>query len=152
MKQPARLGHHQQRADREGARGLAEDGHVAGVAAECLDVVANPAQRRDLIELAEVRAGSEPVATVLGEREIAERTESIIDGHDHRVAALRERATVVHRRAARAEREGSAVDPEQHRPAPSVRGGCIDVQVEAVLAERTAGGHTGDCARPLHRR
>ena len=54
VEQAARSGYRHQRRHRDAARRLAEDRHVAGVAAERGDVVAHPLQRRDLVAEAEV--------------------------------------------------------------------------------------------------
>src|SRR5829696_8469134 len=49
VEQPGRLGDAEQRADTHGARRLAEDRDIAGVAAEAGDVVAHPPQGGDLV-------------------------------------------------------------------------------------------------------
>ena len=105
VEQAVRRGRDEQRAHRVRAGRLAEDRHVVRVAAEALDVGLHPAQRRDLIALAEVRRGVVALAAERAEVAVAERAEAIVDRHDHDVAALAQRSAVVDRHRAAAGRE-----------------------------------------------
>ncbi len=88
MEQPARRRHGQQRADFAPAAGLAEDRHVAGIAAEPVDVVAHPLQRRDHVERAGVPRLCELGTADRREVEEAEDVEPLIHGNDHDVVAF----------------------------------------------------------------
>jgi hypothetical protein len=68
-------GHREQRGDRSAAGGLAEDGHLTGVAAEGSDVVADPFQRGDLVEEATVGRHAVQEAETL-------EAHPVVDGHD----------------------------------------------------------------------
>ena len=95
LEQSARLGQAEQRAHAHAARGLAEDGHVLGIAAEGRDVLAHPGERRDLVEDALVAGRRDAPAGQLVKAQEAERAEPVVDRHHHDVAALRERRSVV---------------------------------------------------------
>src|SRR4029077_20955183 len=66
----------------------------------------------------------------------AEAAEPVVGGNEDDALPGKARA-VIGRQAAGAGRVGAAVDPEQHGMRPA-RNGCPDVEVEAVLAPRSA--------------
>lgn len=122
-----------QQADGVRPRGLAEDRHATGIAAEGGDVVAHPSQRRDLILEPQVARG--PILGVefrMGEE--AEDAEPVVDRHKDDARA-RQRGPIVDRQGAGSEAEAPAVDPHYDGPflAGGVRGG-PDVQRQAILA------------------
>ena len=116
------------------AAGLPEDHHVAGVAAEALDVVVHPLQRHDQIGRAGV-AGVRVLRTIGRQIERAEDVQPVVHADDHDVAELAERAAVVGVRLHRgAVREAAAVHPDHDRllhRRREVLG--PDVQILAVL-------------------
>jgi hypothetical protein len=131
----------QQRADAEGAGGLAGDGNLAWVAAEAGDVVLHPLQGRDLIEQTD-GAG-------VGERRVeggqvgeAEGAEPVVDADHDDVAVQREAGAVVPGHRALTVAVAAAVNPYQHRPACVVGGWGAHVEAQAVLvpAYRRVGG------------
>ncbi len=128
--QPSRLRRRDVRAHGRAAGGLAEDRHVARVAAERAGVLLHPPERGLLIEQGRV---ARPEVGVVEE---AERAQAVVDRHDHDVAVDRELGRVV--AGAVAGQERPAVDPHHHgqprapRRATGRRG---DVEVQAVLVE-----------------
>jgi hypothetical protein len=72
------------------------------------------------------------MAAELGEREVSEHVEAVVDADRHHVAAQSEGLAVVHRRAARAGRKPAAMQPDHHRPLAGQAGG-PDVYEQAVL-------------------
>ena len=135
-------GHHVD--DAGGAGRLAEDGDAIGVAAECRDVAANPAERGGHVEQAVVAAGV--LRRLCAERRVgheAERSEPIVEG-DEQHAVPRQVAVHEHRVAASALLERAAVKPDQDRPARiGRRCRAPDVEVEAVFAHRLHAGVLG---------
>ena len=72
---------------RAGARGLAEHRHVAGIAAEGVDVLLHPLQRGELI--------AQSVVGDAGQRHEAERTDAVVARHDDDVTALGKARAVI---------------------------------------------------------
>ena len=149
VEQPARGGRREQRSHAHAARGLAEDRHVPGVAAERGDVLAHPFERADLVAQAEVRVDA--ARAQLGVVQEAERAEPVVDRHDDHVAAPREPRAVVEEGRARAHHERAAVDPDHHRAALRVGRGRPDVEREAVL-RLAIGRHADQAAHEPHLR
>ena len=115
MKQAFGRRHAEQRADLAAAAGLAEDRDVRGIAAEIRRVIAHPFQSQDDIEHAGVAGLRELLATEIGEVQIAEYVEAMVDGDDHDVVLKREIAAVIeHVAAAGAGRESAAVQPDHY--------------------------------------
>src|SRR5262249_1011849 len=101
MKQAARRRHRQQYADFAAAARLAEDRHVAGIAAEPLDIITHPTQRRDEIEhpgVARMRPG---LAADTRQMQKAENIEAVVDADDDDIAAARQIGPVGHCAVAR---------------------------------------------------
>ena len=132
-KEPGRARHRQQRGDRSAARGLAEDGDAAGVAAERLDAVTDPLQGGDLVEQAPV--GGRP----LDLREALD-AHAVVERHDDDAAVTREAAAVVFGEAGHADRIGATVDPDHHRqPRARARLGRPDVDRQPVVVRGVPG-------------
>ena len=113
---------------------MAEDGNLAGVAAEVGDVLLDPGKRGDDVLQAEV-AGLGESAAVLRERERTQCAEPVVDRHAHHAARRRETSSVRGGLRVRAELEPAAVDVHGHRQRrPGRRRGSPHVQVQAVLA------------------
>src|SRR5436305_150578 len=113
-----RLRRGQQRSHAHATSGLAEDRDVVGVAAERLDVVARPLERRDLVKGAEV-AGAYRAWEALVEIEKTERVQAVVDRHqDDAVAGERVARKGGVRSASRG--EPAAVDPHHRGPLPVV--------------------------------
>src|SRR5208283_2118571 len=71
-------GHGEEGADFASAAGLAEDGHIAGIASKTADVVVHPLKRRHDVEHADVsRVGK--VGACAAQIEMAENIEPVID-------------------------------------------------------------------------
>ncbi len=135
-----------------GAGRLAEDRDLVGVAAEGLDLVAYPGERGHLVEEALVAGGGEPLAEAVAQAKEAEGAEPVVDGDDHHVPPPGQGRAVIEHLGARAQQEGSAVDPHQDRPSPAVGRGRPDVQIEAVLAGAAdAEAHDGPDERAVLR-
>src|SRR6185437_2852407 len=123
------------RRDRYRARALAENRHIAGIAAETCDVLAHPFQRRDLIEKA-VIAG-DLVRRFRAQRRMrheAENADAVIDGDDDN-ALPRQRIAVIDRDRTRAELERAAIEPHHHRQLRAARRGGIDVERQTILTD-----------------
>ena len=102
----------QQRQHRCRTRRFAEHRHPVGITAERGDVVAHPAQRRELVAQAQVVV--EPVAEV-AELESAEHAEPIGDVDDDDVAVGGQPGAVVELQLTRAVDERAAGNPHHHR-------------------------------------
>ena len=111
--QAAGLVHREQRGDHAGAGRLAEHGHVRRVAAEPLDVVPHPAQRRHRVEQAAVRRGAGDLREPL-------HAQPVVAGDEDRPGP-REPAAVVAIVGRRAEQVRAAVNPDEHRQRPGGR-------------------------------
>ena len=135
LEQPASAGRDQLGQHRQAAGRLARDGHVARVAAEPGDVALDPAQRRLLVHQPVVAGRAARPGGQRRVREEAERAEPVVDRDDHRAVRRELGAVVV---AGAVLLEAAAVDPHQDRaPAKAAtRRGRVDVEVQAVLAER----------------
>ena len=132
VEQPRRARRREQRAGVARAGRLAEHQHGVRVSAERRDVVADPAQRGELIERAVV-ADRAVGAGQRGVGQPAELAEPVVERHHDRVAGLGEAPAVVQRIDRGADGVAAAVDPHQHRARR--RGGRRrpQVQVQAVL-------------------
>ena len=124
--QAGRLADGDQRRHAEGARRLAEDGDVAGVAAEGADVFLHPAQGRQLVEQPQV---GDPIV----EPEEAFRPQPVVD-RDADDPVSGKAAAVIDRDGARTAQEGAAVEPYHYRQAARADLGRPDIQVEVVFA------------------
>ena len=116
VEQAARRGNAEQCPDTVRARGLAEDRHVAGVAAEPGDAVADPFERRDLVEDARVARARGFGAELVGEVQEPERGQAVVDRDDHDVAVPGEVRSVVPRHRARAR---TRTRPRGSTPSPA---------------------------------
>ena len=114
---------------------LARNRHVLRIAAELLDVVPNPAQRRLLIHQAVVAGRA---TGPRGERRVgkeAKRAQAVVDRDDDDSGRREFRSVVV---AAGVLGEAAAVDPYEHRPlSVATQARREHVEVEAVLREGT---------------
>ncbi len=75
--------------DAGAARRFADDGDVAGIAAEGRDVGLHPRQRRHLVEQAEVAGAGEALAVQIGQVEVAEGAEAVVDRDEHAAVAAK---------------------------------------------------------------
>ena len=144
-----RRGHGEQCRHGDAAGGLAEDRDVARVAAEALDVVVDPLQRGDLVQLADVGGRTPGIAAVPAEIEVPERSDAVVDRHHDDVAAFGQRAAVVRGLRSRSVAEPAAVDPEQHRSPCTVQRRRVHVERQAVLALGDRRPETGRDERVL---
>ena len=138
VEQAAGSGYRHQRRHRDAARRLAEDRHVAGVAAERGDVVAHPLQRRDLVAEAEVRVERPLGGGIAGDVGEAERAEPVVERDVDDVAGAGERVPGVPRHGRRPDAERAAVDPHHHGPRRAGRRRRDHVDRQAVFAHRGA--------------
>ena len=95
MEQPRGRGHGEQHADLVAAARLAEDHDVAGITAEAGDVVAHPPESSDEVEHPGVPAQRERLAAELGQVQVAEGVEPMVDGDDDAVVLAGEVRAVV---------------------------------------------------------
>ncbi len=129
----SRVGRSHEVHDAEAARRFAGNRHVRSIAAKGADIALNPAQRLDLVEHSVIAGYPERrLGAELRMRQVAEYAEPIVD-RNHDDASRSQPCAVIERLAARARREGPAVDPDEHR-----RLACVsrspDVERQAVLA------------------
>ena len=94
MEESFRGRHGEERVHFSAAAGLAEDGDVAGVAAEAADIVAHPFERENDVHHADV-AGVSKFFAVLREIEMADGAEAMIERDEDDVAGAREAFAVV---------------------------------------------------------
>jgi hypothetical protein len=131
---------------------LAEDEDAGWVSAEGGDVVADPLEGEDEIELTDVAGVAEEITEggrgEFGEIEVAEEVETVVEGDDDGVAAAGETEAVVDGAVGGAGGVGTAVYVDEDGTlAIVVDAGCPDVEVEAIfrvdgtrLVERSEGG------------
>jgi hypothetical protein len=134
MEEPLRAGRAEERAHAHGARRLAEDRHVLGVAPERLDVVAHPFECGDLVAQPDVRRSHLVVGTELAKVQESECAEAVVEGDHDDVSAPRKVRPVVEGCGTGSHHESAAVNPDHDRPATVVRLRRPYVEIEAVLA------------------
>ena len=149
MEQPARRRHRHHGRRLTAAARLAEDRDAIRIAAEALDVVLHPLQRRDQVLHADVRRACPLLAAQAGEMQEAEDVEPVIDGDDDDVFLLREIRAVVEQVVAGAGREAAAVHPHHDGPRAVVERRREHVDGEAVLALRRLAIQRRDDGRRL---
>ena len=93
--EPLGAGHRHQRGDFSSAARLSEDRDQIRIAAEAVDVVTHPLQRRDDVEHADVAGEREVRARRLGQVGEAEHVQPVIDAHDDHVVGVRQAGAVV---------------------------------------------------------
>ena len=139
VEQAGRGRHGHERRALRAAAGLAEDRDVARIAAELLDVVADPPQGQDQIEDAGVARVGERLAADLGQEQVAEHVQAVVHGHHRHVAAAAQTGAVGFDLVAGAARVAARVEPHEHgTPAAVTQARRPDVQVQAVFAHRPA--------------
>src|SRR5580704_135932 len=140
MEQSFRGGHGEERDHFSAAAGLAENGDVAGVAAEAADVFLHPFERENDVELADV-AGVFVFFAVLREIEIADGAEAMIYGNEDDVVVAGEIFAVVGGMLlAAAGDEATAVKPDHDGAfGVVVDGWRPHVEVEAVFVLNAVG-------------
>ena len=115
------------------AAGLAEDRNIGRVSAEPFDVVPDPPEGGDNV----IRAGIGGVGIFLpeiGQIEVAQDIQAVIDGHHHHIPQAGHVRTVIGGLL-----DGgtglvaAAVEPHQHRPGAAVQPRGPDVQVQTVF-------------------
>ncbi len=146
MKQASSCRHGHQCGDLGTAAGLAEHRDVAGIAAEFVRVFAYPVQRLDQIQLPDIARPLQVFTADLGQVEIAEGIQPVIDRDHHYVAATAQVHAVIERAAAGTVVVAAAVDVEQDRTlAPIVQPWRIHVEEQAVFAAGTILGAALRC-------
>jgi hypothetical protein len=137
VKEARRCGHGHESGALGSASGLTEEKDTGGIAAKVFNVVANPLESKDEIELPCVAGVPEEIMDHLrrevGEVEIAEEIEPMIQCDHDDVAAASETDAVVDRTVGGAGRVGSAVNIDQDGPLVTVESRSPEVQVEAIL-------------------
>ena len=145
VEQAARRWHRQQRAHLAAAAGLAKDRHTARIAAEPFDVVAHPLQSRQHIERAGIARVGELGTTDLGQMQMPEDIEPLIDAHDDDIVALGQIGSVEPGHVRGAVGKGAAVVPDHNGTfGPVAQTARPDVQGQAVLAFRNAVARAGE--------
>lgn len=134
MQQALSRRHGQQCGGLRAATGLPEDHDVAGIVAEARDVVPDPPQCGDRVEHP-VHPRGRPLLgrAEVGEVEVAEHAEPVVDRDHHDVAEPGQRVPVEPAVVAGAGAEPAAVEGDEHRPAPAVRSRRPHVEHQAVL-------------------
>src|SRR5581483_341845 len=118
---------------------LAEYRHVAGVAAEGSDVVAHPLQGKDGVEHAGVAAAAELRPADIGEVQVAEGVEAVVDRDYDDVVAPGQVGAAVPAFGAGPGGETAAVQPDHYRALAAIDLRRPDVEDQAVLALRQHG-------------
>ncbi len=129
-------GHRHDRGRFAATARLAEDRDSIGIAAEVLDVVTDPPERRDEVLNADVRRLRPLLAAEVGEVQKAEDVQTMIDRDDDHVFLLREVRAVVEQVVARTGREPAAVHPDHDGARGIVEAGREHVHGQAVFALR----------------
>ena len=132
VEQPAGGRHHAQHRHGGGARRLAEDRDVGGVAPERADVVLHPPKRFDAVEEPPAPEGL-ALGRQRGMSEEAEGAEAVVDGHDDDVAVGRQGGALVQRAGTGPAAEGAAVDPHHHGSRLPAGARRPDVERQALL-------------------
>jgi hypothetical protein len=137
VEEALRRRHRGKRADLGPAAGLTHDRHVARVAAEVRDVVADPFEGEHDVEHPDVAGCRELLPAHAREVAVAERAQAMVDRAEDGIAEAGEvLAAVTVVLDAVAVGEAAAVDPEQHRPLLAVLDrGREDVELQAVFAD-----------------
>ncbi len=130
VKKPFGFGHGHKRTDLGAAPRFAEYSHVSRVASEMCDIVPDPFERCNKVELPHVPNGI--LRTESTEVRITENVETMIDADENNILLAHE-PVAEERQGIRSAREPTAVDVDHHRP-PSVQPGGKHIQVEAILA------------------
>src|SRR5690606_20242824 len=112
VEQSARLGRVEQRIGLAATAGLTEQGDVARITTKGGDIVLHPFQRHHQVHLAIV-AGTAVAAlrTQQRVREVAERAETVVDGHQYHAAVGQPFGVVVLARVGREDGEGATMEP-----------------------------------------
>ena len=126
----------QERVHLAAPAGLAEDRDVPGIAAEVLDVVPHPFERRHDVEQTHVSRGRESLASDGREVEEADGAEAVVEADDDDVVAREVLAVVGVHLVSGADVEAAAVQPDHDGAFAVVETGSPDVQAQAVLALR----------------
>ena len=142
MEQVSGSGHRQQRPDAQCAGGFAKNRDIARVATEARDVVADPRERRDLVEQAEI-------GDAIVEIEEAGCANPVVDRHQHHAVARKGAAVIPERSPSRVVLEHAAGDPQHHGQVCRAQLWGPDVQRQAVCARPT---QLGRDQRPHHGR
>ena len=133
--------HHTEEGGGAAAGGLAEDGHVVGVAAEGLNVLLDPLQGLDMVQ--QTQAGGVLVvlaALHLGEVDEAHEADAVVGGdHDDVLVLLHEELAVIEGIGGAAPGEAATVEEDHHRLAGGTEVLGPDVQGQAVLADLVVG-------------
>ena len=141
VEQAARGRAGEQGADLGAATGLAEDGDVAGVAAERCDVVADPAQGRHHVQHPGIAGLGETLVRIVQPQE-AKQVQPVVDRHDHHIAVPRQHRAVEPGRRPGATHPRAAVQPNHHRPLarlppPSRRSATSNLRIKAAARYTT---------------
>jgi len=133
--------HAEQRAHFACAAGLTEDRDVLRIAAEAVDVVADPREARDDVLLSGVAGFCEAFTAELRQVDESEHIQPMGDADHHHVVPPRQVRAVVRERSGRSARVAASVQPH-HDGTPDLgrRAGRPDVQVQAVFAHRLGAG------------
>ena len=126
--------HGHQGSDLSAAARLAEDGDVGRIAAEGRDVVADPFECLDDIGHSDV-AGCSVFITEVGEVEMAQDIEPVVEGHDDDIVAAGKGPAVIGRPLlAVSAVETAAVEPDHNRAFAAIFDSrCPDIEAQAVL-------------------
>ena len=146
-----RGGHGHEGRDRVRAGRLAEQRHVARVAAERADVAAHPLERGDLVSQAEVALERMPRRCVGAEVQPAQRAEPVVQADVHDAVSPRKRFALPRVLPRRADAVCAAVDEHHHRTTRHGLVGRGHVDAEAVLAPGKPRVRADELALPVLR-
>ena len=118
-------------------RRMSEHYGAPGIATEPPDIVAHPFERRDQVEHAGIAGMGIALAAKMGEVQMAEDVEAVVDGDHDDIAAPRQVGAVGDRAVRRAEVKRAAMQPHHDRPLGAVpQAATPDVQGQAILRFR----------------
>jgi len=131
-------GHAHQHRDFAPAAGLAEDCHVAGIAAECTDILSHPMQGQDQVEHADIaRFPISLRARKIGQMQIAERPDAVANRDDDDIPAARQIRSVEPPDRRCLPVIAAAMEPDHDGTFPAFADrGAPKIQGQAVLALR----------------
>jgi hypothetical protein len=116
---------------------LPEDENSGGVAAEGCDVVADPLECEYEVDLADVAGVAEEIVgrgrAKLGEVEVAEEVEAVVESDDDYVSAAGQTDAIVDGTIGGAGGVGSAVDVDEDWALAIVESGCPEIEMETVF-------------------
>src|SRR6185312_10531263 len=128
--------HSEQSADLRATAGFPEDGDIPGIATERFGVVPDPFERKNDVQQARDAGAGELFPADVGEMQVAENVEPMINGNDYDVAPGCEGSAVVPGFRTSSRGVSPSVKPDHHGALRRVDSRSPDVEDEAVFTKR----------------